>query len=199
MIQYKINLTKEKLKKYSKGKERIKLDICNENDNIIEKKVISKSIRNKMVTRKRKRNDERIEEKQQEIKKLKKEDKIKRFMNELRLPIKDNREILMEELDKMVQDERIKNVKKLVEKYLDLRDENSKLEQTVRKEIYDEMIEFLIKKDEDKKAKKDKRKALKEKIEKETEENLLGNKKLLRYGYIIEDDELDRRFMEFEE
>ncbi|RIA79865.1 hypothetical protein C1645_839740 [Glomus cerebriforme] len=29
--------------------------------------------------------------------------------------------------------------------------------------------------------------------EKETEENLLGNKELLRYGYIIKDDELDKR------
>ncbi|CAB4443568.1 unnamed protein product [Rhizophagus irregularis] len=35
--------------------------------------------------------------------------------------------------------------------------------------------------------------------EKETEENLLGNKELLTYGYIIEDDELDRRFIELEE
>ncbi|CAB4443783.1 unnamed protein product [Rhizophagus irregularis] len=35
--------------------------------------------------------------------------------------------------------------------------------------------------------------------EKKTEENLLGNKELLAYGYIIEDDELDRRFVELEE
>ncbi|CAB4434540.1 unnamed protein product [Rhizophagus irregularis] len=35
--------------------------------------------------------------------------------------------------------------------------------------------------------------------EKETEENLLGNKELLTYGYIIEDDELDKRFVELEE
>ncbi|PKY63046.1 hypothetical protein RhiirA4_490780, partial [Rhizophagus irregularis] len=31
------------------------------------------------------------------------------------------------------------------------------------------------------------------------EENLLGNKELLTYGYIIEDDELDIRFAKFEE
>ncbi|RGB23138.1 hypothetical protein C1646_774954 [Rhizophagus diaphanus] len=35
--------------------------------------------------------------------------------------------------------------------------------------------------------------------EKETEEGVLGNKELLKYEYIIEDDELDRRFIEFEE
>ncbi|RIA93531.1 hypothetical protein C1645_819287 [Glomus cerebriforme] len=35
--------------------------------------------------------------------------------------------------------------------------------------------------------------------EKETEENLLGNRKLLKYGYIIEDDEVDRRFVKLEE
>ncbi|RGB24062.1 hypothetical protein C1646_773619 [Rhizophagus diaphanus] len=31
------------------------------------------------------------------------------------------------------------------------------------------------------------------------EENLLGNRELLMYGYIIEDDELDMRFAKFEE
>ncbi|PKY63512.1 hypothetical protein RhiirA4_433211 [Rhizophagus irregularis] len=35
--------------------------------------------------------------------------------------------------------------------------------------------------------------------EKETGEKLLGNKELLTYRYIIEDDELDRRFIELEE
>ncbi|RGB33334.1 hypothetical protein C1646_743396 [Rhizophagus diaphanus] len=35
--------------------------------------------------------------------------------------------------------------------------------------------------------------------EEETEEEVLGNKELLKYGYIIEDNELDKRFMEFEE
>ncbi|RIA91023.1 hypothetical protein C1645_768500, partial [Glomus cerebriforme] len=62
-----------------------------------------------------------------EIKKLRKEDKIKRFMDELRLLIKNNREILMEESDEMVQNERIGDVKRMVEKYLDLGDENSRV------------------------------------------------------------------------
>ncbi|PKK63637.1 hypothetical protein RhiirC2_788615 [Rhizophagus irregularis] len=35
--------------------------------------------------------------------------------------------------------------------------------------------------------------------EDKTRENLLGNKELIKYGYIIEDDELDRRFVELEE
>ncbi|PKY60614.1 hypothetical protein RhiirA4_519262, partial [Rhizophagus irregularis] len=35
--------------------------------------------------------------------------------------------------------------------------------------------------------------------EEETRENLLGNRELLEYGYIIEDDELDRRLIELEE
>ncbi|PKK57044.1 hypothetical protein RhiirC2_798768 [Rhizophagus irregularis] len=35
--------------------------------------------------------------------------------------------------------------------------------------------------------------------EEKTKENLLGNKELLTYRYIIEDDELDRRFIELEE
>ncbi|RIA82236.1 hypothetical protein C1645_862983 [Glomus cerebriforme] len=35
--------------------------------------------------------------------------------------------------------------------------------------------------------------------ERETEENLLGNRELLKYGYIIEDDEVDRRFVKLEE
>ncbi|RIA97509.1 hypothetical protein C1645_813908 [Glomus cerebriforme] len=35
--------------------------------------------------------------------------------------------------------------------------------------------------------------------EKETEENLLENRELLKYGYIIEDDEVDRRFVKLEE
>ncbi|RIA95931.1 hypothetical protein C1645_872444 [Glomus cerebriforme] len=127
MIQYKINLTKKELEKYLKGKEKIKLDICNENDDVFEKKVISKSIKNRMIIRKRKRNDEEIEEEQQEMKKLRKEDKIKRFMDELRLPIKDNREILIEKSDEMVQNERIRDVKRMVEKYFDLGDENSRV------------------------------------------------------------------------
>ncbi|RIA82667.1 hypothetical protein C1645_787819 [Glomus cerebriforme] len=80
-----------------------------------------------MIIRKRKRNDEGIEEEQQEMKKLRKENKIKRFMDELRLLIKDNRKILMEESDEMVQNERIGDVKRIVEKYLDLGDENSRV------------------------------------------------------------------------
>src|SRR3990170_2607289 len=35
--------------------------------------------------------------------------------------------------------------------------------------------------------------------EEETEERVLGNRELLKYGYIIEDNELCRRFVEFEE
>ena len=34
---------------------------------------------------------------------------------------------------------------------------------------------------------------------KRTEENLLGNKVLLKYKYIIEDDKVNRRFLKFEE
>ncbi|PKY62601.1 hypothetical protein RhiirA4_489338, partial [Rhizophagus irregularis] len=36
-------------------------------------------------------------------------------------------------------------------------------------------------------------------IDNKVEENLLGNRELLTYGYIIEDDELDIRFLRFEE
>ncbi|RGB22098.1 hypothetical protein C1646_678082 [Rhizophagus diaphanus] len=36
-------------------------------------------------------------------------------------------------------------------------------------------------------------------LDEKVEENLLGNKELLKYGYIIEDDELDMRFTKFEE
>ncbi|RGB26186.1 hypothetical protein C1646_770736 [Rhizophagus diaphanus] len=36
-------------------------------------------------------------------------------------------------------------------------------------------------------------------LDDKVEENLLGNRKLLMYGYIIEDDELDMRFAKFEE
>ncbi|RGB24382.1 hypothetical protein C1646_773192 [Rhizophagus diaphanus] len=36
-------------------------------------------------------------------------------------------------------------------------------------------------------------------LDDKTEENVLGNKELLEYGYIIEDDELDIRFAKFEE
>ncbi|RGB32187.1 hypothetical protein C1646_763216 [Rhizophagus diaphanus] len=36
-------------------------------------------------------------------------------------------------------------------------------------------------------------------LDDKVEENLLGNKKLLTYKYIIEDDELDMRFAKFEE
>ncbi|PKY61920.1 hypothetical protein RhiirA4_487568 [Rhizophagus irregularis] len=190
MIQYKINLTKEELEKYLKGKEKIELDICDENDKIIEKKVISKNMKNKVVMRKRKRNDEEIEEERQEMKKLRKEDKVERFKNELELPIKDNKEILLEESAGMTQNEEIEDVKRLVEKYLDLGDMNSgiiqkyyylgqrferkvvekknqekeKSDQTIRKELYDEMMKFLVEKEENDREKKDKRKALKEKI-----------------------------------
>ncbi|PKY60062.1 hypothetical protein RhiirA4_483328 [Rhizophagus irregularis] len=147
-------------------------------------------MKNKVVTRKRKRNNEETEEKQQKIKKLRKENKVKRFRNELKLPIKDNEKLLLEELDEMKQNEKIENIKRLVEKYLDLRDINSRViwkwfylgrdfeqkvnrrinqereksEQTVKKEIYNEMMEFLMKKNEDDEIKKNKKKALKEKI-----------------------------------
>jgi hypothetical protein len=182
MIQYKINLTKEELEKYSKG-EKIELDVCNENDDIIEKKVISKSIKNKIVKRKRKRNNEEVEEERQEMKKLKKEDKIEKFEKELSSPINDN-EMTYE------QNEEIEDIKKLVEKYLDLGNANSRIiwkyyhlgqgferkvvekknqerkkpDQTIRKELYDEMMKFLVKEEENDEEKKDKRKALKEKI-----------------------------------
>ena len=190
MVQYKINLTEEELEKYLKGKEKIELDICNENDEIVERRVISKNAKNKVVTRKRKRNNEGIEEEQQEIKKLRKEDKVKRFRNELELPMKDNEEVLVEEPDEMEQDEKVEDIKRLVEKYLDLGDMNSRViwkwfylgrdfeqkvnrrvdqereksEQTIRKEMYDEMMEFLMKEKEDEEMKKNKKKALKEKM-----------------------------------
>ncbi|PKY62155.1 hypothetical protein RhiirA4_488162 [Rhizophagus irregularis] len=165
MIQYKINLTKEELEKYLKGEEKIELDICDENDEIIEKKVISKNMKNKVVIRKRKRNNEEIEEERQEMRKLRKENKVERFRNELELPIKDNKEILLEESARMTQNKEIEDVKRLVEKYLDLGDANSGIiqkyyylgqgferkvvekknqaDQTIRKELYDEMMKFL--------------------------------------------------------
>ncbi|PKY63055.1 hypothetical protein RhiirA4_490817 [Rhizophagus irregularis] len=90
----------------------------------------------------------------------------------------------------MEQNEKIEDIKRLVEKYLDLGDMNSKViwkwfylgrdfeqkvnrridqereksEQTVRKEIYNEMMEFLMKENEDDEIKKNKKKALKEKM-----------------------------------
>jgi hypothetical protein len=190
MVQYKINLTKEELEKYLKGEEKIELDICNEDDEVIEKEVISKNVKNKVVKRKRKRNDEEVEEEQQEIKKLRKEDKVKRFRNELGLPMKDNKEVLLEEPDEIEQNEKVEDIKRLVEKYLDLGNMNSRViwkwfhlgrdfeqkvnrridqerqksEQTVRKEIYDEMMKFLMKENENNEIEKNKKKALKEKM-----------------------------------
>ena len=183
MIRYKINLTKEELEKYMKGEEKIELDICDEDDEIIEKRVISKNAKDKAVIRKRKRNNEEIEEEREEIKKLKKEDEIEKFRKELSFPINDNERT-------NEQNGEIDDIKKLVEKYLDLGDMNSRMiwkyyylgqgferkvvekknqerkksDQTVRKELYDEMMKLLVKEKENDKEKKDKRKALKEKI-----------------------------------
>ncbi|PKY57301.1 hypothetical protein RhiirA4_478269 [Rhizophagus irregularis] len=127
MIQYKINLMKEELEKYLKEEEKIELDICDENDEIIEKRVISKNMKNKVIMRKRKRNNKEIEEERQEMKKLRKEDKIERFRNELELPIKGNEEMLLKESAGMTQNEEVEDVKRLVEKYLDLGDMNSRI------------------------------------------------------------------------
>ena len=189
MIQYKINLSGEELRNYLSGEWKVEIEICNEKDEVVEKKLISKRKMkdNNVNGRKRKRNNEEIDVEEEEIKRLRKEDKVEKFMKELSYPMNDS-ETINEITDE--QDEEIDDIKKLVEKYLDLGDENSRMiwkyfymgqgferkvtarknrerekpDQTIRKELYNEMMKFLVEENEDDNEKENKRKALKEKI-----------------------------------
>ncbi|PKY61816.1 hypothetical protein RhiirA4_487323, partial [Rhizophagus irregularis] len=192
MIRYKINLSKEELEKYSSGEWKVEIELCNEKDEVVEKKLITKrKMKSEEVNeRKRKRNNEEVDVEEEKIKKLRKEDKVKVFMKELSLPMTDNKAVdeITDEWNEKI--EEIDDIRKLVEKYLDLEDENSKMiwkyfymgqgferkvtekrnqerektDQTIRKELYNEMMKFLVKENENDDEKENKRKALKEKI-----------------------------------
>ncbi|PKY61007.1 hypothetical protein RhiirA4_485419 [Rhizophagus irregularis] len=183
MIQRGVTLSKEELEKYLQGEEKIEIEIRDEEDKVVEKKVIVKRVNKNVNNRKRKRNDEEIEEREIEVKRTKRENKINKFIQELNLPMNRQEEMILEE-----QDEENDDIKKLVEKYLDLGDMNSRMiwkwfyfgqdfkrkvnrkvdqerersEQTARKELYNRIMEFLVEENEDDERKQDKRNALKE-------------------------------------
>ena len=184
MIQYKITLSKEELERYLQGEEKVEIEICNENDEIIEKKTITKRINKNTDSRKRKRNEEELGEKELEVKKTKRENKLEKFIQELSSQIDNQIGMKMEE-----QGEEDNDVRKLVEKYHDLGDMNSRMiwkwyyygqsvqrkreemknqgkrkkksNQTIKKDLYDQMMEILVTENIDEESKQNKREALK--------------------------------------
>jgi hypothetical protein len=190
MIIYKINVPKENLEKYLRGEKKIKIEVCDESDVIIEKKILAKRITNGGGKRK----SCGVCEENAETKKRKKEDKVERFIKEVSTPIKENERITSEsqftEIDN--QNEEIDDIENLVEKYLDLGDINTraiqkwyflgqnferkveeiknqgrrkKSDQTARRDLYNEMMRLLVKEDEDAEEKVRVRGALKERMQ----------------------------------
>ncbi|PKY62044.1 hypothetical protein RhiirA4_432243 [Rhizophagus irregularis] len=139
MIVYKINLTKEGLEKYLRGEEKIKIEVCDESDVIIEKKILAKRMTNNGGKRKScgvcEENAE-TKKRKKEDKKRKKEDKVERFIKEVSTPIKENEKMTSEnqfiEIDDQNegnnndQNEENNDIENLVEKYLDLGDINTR-------------------------------------------------------------------------
>ncbi|CAB4403228.1 unnamed protein product [Rhizophagus irregularis] len=132
MIECKINLTKEELEKYLRGKERIKIEIYDGSGVIIEKKILAKKTTNSGGKRK----SCGVCEENAETKKRKKEDKVERFIKEVSTPIKENEKMTSEnqfiEIDDQNegnnndQNEENNDIENLVEKYLDLGDINTR-------------------------------------------------------------------------
>ncbi|PKY56405.1 hypothetical protein RhiirA4_476683 [Rhizophagus irregularis] len=58
MIQREITLSKEELEKYLQGEEKIEIEIRDEEDKVVEKKVIVKRVNENVNNRERKKNDE---------------------------------------------------------------------------------------------------------------------------------------------
>ncbi|PKY47162.1 hypothetical protein RhiirA4_462270 [Rhizophagus irregularis] len=174
MIVYKIGLTKEELEKYLRGEERIKIEICDGSDVIIEKKILAKKTTNGGGKRK----SCGVCEENAETKKRKKEDKVERFIKEVSTPIKENERMTSEDQFIEIDDQNEENddIENLVEKYLDLGDINTraiqkwyflgqnferkveeiknqgrrkKSDQTARRDLYNEMMRLLVKEDED--------------------------------------------------
>ncbi|CAB4441476.1 unnamed protein product [Rhizophagus irregularis] len=190
MIVYKIGLTKEELEKYLRGEERIKIEICDGSDVIIEKKILTKRTTNNRGKRK----SCGVCEENTETKKRKKEDKVERFIKEVSTPIKENERMTSEDQFIEIDDQNEENddIENLVEKYLDLGDINTraiqkwyflgqnferkveeiknqgrrkKSDQTARRDLYNEMMRLLVKEDEDAEEKVRVRGALKERMQ----------------------------------
>ncbi|CAG8769889.1 4731_t:CDS:2, partial [Rhizophagus irregularis] len=153
------------LGKYLRGEEQIKIEIHDKNEVIIEKKILAKKTTNNGGKRKK-----------------------------VSTPIKGNEGMTLESQFTGIdnQNEEINDIEKLVEKYLDLGDINSraiqkwyflgrdferkveemknqgrkkKSEQTARRDLYNEMMGLLVKGDEDAEEKLRVRGALKERMQ----------------------------------
>ncbi|PKY61382.1 hypothetical protein RhiirA4_486277 [Rhizophagus irregularis] len=177
-MEYKINLTKEELEKYLCKGRKIKLKIYDEKDEPI-------SLKDIYYIRLQKKKKRCLTcDNREYMKKIKSENKVEKFIKELRIPI-NNKDMLIPE----VQNVEIYDIEKLAERYISLGNTNGKNilewykigqsfewevkarisqmkpDQTARKELYDKMMEFIIDETENTDEKHRKREALKEKMQ----------------------------------
>ncbi|CAB4441800.1 unnamed protein product [Rhizophagus irregularis] len=156
-MEYKIKLTKEESEKYLRKGKGIKLKIYNENNEAISLKTIfyAKPFKGKKRCL--------TCDNRESMKKTKSEDRVEKFINELMTPI-NVEDLLIPE----IQNVENYDVEKLVERYISLGNTNSKniliwynigqtfeqeikarinrtkTDQTVREELYDEMMKFIV-------------------------------------------------------